>query len=119
MNAYLDDHAFLLAALIELLQTAFRAEDLSWAIEIADALLARFEDRAGGGFFSPATTTKACCCARSPDTTMPHRPATASPRRRWSRSATGCRTALPGQRRAPVRAFGRELAARPVGFHRC
>ena len=51
LNAYLDDHAFLLAALIELMQTAFRAQDLAWAIEIADALLARFEDRAGGGFF--------------------------------------------------------------------
>ena len=51
LNAYLDDHAYLLAALLELVQTSFRAKDLSWAIEIADALLARFEDAANGGFF--------------------------------------------------------------------
>src|SRR5207244_4895980 len=51
LNAYLDDHAYLLAALIELMQTGFRRQDLDWAIEIADALLHRFEDAASGGFF--------------------------------------------------------------------
>ena len=51
LNAYLDDHAFLLAALLELMQTAFRPRDLAWAIELADTLLERFEDRAAGGFF--------------------------------------------------------------------
>ena len=51
LNAYLDDHAYLLAALLELLQTSFRTQDLSWAIEIADALLQRFEDAKSGGFF--------------------------------------------------------------------
>ena len=51
LNAYLDDHAYLLAALLELLQTSFRTQDLSWAIEIADALLQRFEDPGSGGFF--------------------------------------------------------------------
>ncbi|TMH51857.1 MAG: thioredoxin domain-containing protein [Betaproteobacteria bacterium] len=51
LNAYLDDHAYLLAALLELLQTSFRTQDLSWAIEIADALLERFEDAASGGLF--------------------------------------------------------------------
>ena len=51
LNAYLDDHAFLLAALLELMQTRFRAEDCSWARELADVLLALFEDRPNGGFF--------------------------------------------------------------------
>ncbi len=51
LNAYLDDHAFLLAALLELMQTAFRSRDLEWAIELAEALLDRFEDRSAGGFF--------------------------------------------------------------------
>ena len=51
LNAYLDDHAFLLAALVELMQASFRASDLEWAIDLADALLARFEDRKGGAFF--------------------------------------------------------------------
>ncbi len=50
LNAYLDDHAFLLAALLELLQTRFRREDFDWAAQLADALLARFEDRLRGGF---------------------------------------------------------------------
>ncbi|HTS54401.1 MAG TPA: thioredoxin domain-containing protein [Burkholderiales bacterium] len=51
LNAYLDDHAFLLAAVLELMQTDFRAEDLGFAIELAEALLERFEDRVNGGFF--------------------------------------------------------------------
>jgi len=51
LNAYLDDHAFLLAALVELLQTRFRREDFEWAGDLAEALLARFEDRERGGFF--------------------------------------------------------------------
>ena len=51
LDAYLDDHAFLLAALLELMQAEFRPNDLSFAIELADTLLARFEDRAAGGFF--------------------------------------------------------------------
>jgi len=51
LNAYLDDHAFLLAALLELMQADFRAEDLKFASELADALLERFEDPSEGGFF--------------------------------------------------------------------
>jgi uncharacterized protein len=51
LNGYLDDYAFLLAALVELMQTRFRAEDFAWARELADALLAKFEDTQRGGFF--------------------------------------------------------------------
>ncbi|MBK9955106.1 MAG: thioredoxin domain-containing protein [Rhodocyclaceae bacterium] len=50
LDAYLDDHAFLLLALIELLQADFRADDLAFARTLAEALLARFEDKAEGGF---------------------------------------------------------------------
>jgi uncharacterized protein len=53
-TAYLDDHAFLLDALIELLQTQWRSEDLSFAIQIADALLEKFEDKNLGSFFFTA-----------------------------------------------------------------
>jgi uncharacterized protein YyaL (SSP411 family) len=52
--AYLDDHAFLLDALLALLQVRWRDRDLDWAIALADTLLDRFEDRAGGGFFFTA-----------------------------------------------------------------
>jgi len=51
LNAYLDDHAFLLDALLELLQCGFRDEDLRFARALADILLERFEDREAGGFF--------------------------------------------------------------------
>ena len=51
LNAYLDDHAFLLAAALELMQAEFRGEELQFALEIADALLERFEDCTDGGFF--------------------------------------------------------------------
>jgi uncharacterized protein YyaL (SSP411 family) len=51
LNGYLDDYAFLLAALVELMQTRFRVEDFGWASELADALLAHFEDAERGGFF--------------------------------------------------------------------
>ena len=51
LNAYLDDYAFLLSALLELLQARFRAEDYAWARELADVLLDEFEDAEHGGFF--------------------------------------------------------------------
>jgi uncharacterized protein YyaL (SSP411 family) len=52
--AYLDDHAFLLDALLAMLQRRWSARDLDWAIALADAFLERFEDPAGGGFFFTA-----------------------------------------------------------------
>jgi len=51
LNAYLDDHALLISALIELMQTRFRPGDLAFAEDLADALLDDFEDRGRGGFF--------------------------------------------------------------------
>ena len=51
LNAYLDDYAFLLDALLELMQHDFRIADLEWARALAEVLLEQFEDRAHGGFF--------------------------------------------------------------------
>ncbi len=51
LNAYLDDYAFLLDALLELMQCDFREQDLSFARELAEVLLAQFEDREAGGFY--------------------------------------------------------------------
>ncbi|MFZ5524525.1 MAG: thioredoxin domain-containing protein [Pseudomonadota bacterium] len=51
LNAYLDDHAFLLDALLELMQAEFRSVDLAFAEQLGGALLARFEDQQNGGFF--------------------------------------------------------------------
>jgi uncharacterized protein YyaL (SSP411 family) len=54
LDAYLDDHAFLLTALLELMQAEFRNGDLAFAVELADTLLTRFEDHDFGGFFFTA-----------------------------------------------------------------
>ncbi len=51
LNAYLDDYAFLLDALLESLQAGYREADMIWARELADALLMHFEDADAGGFF--------------------------------------------------------------------
>ena len=51
LNAYLDDHAFLLEALLELMQAEFRADDFAFATALAQALLSRFEAAGAGGFF--------------------------------------------------------------------
>ena len=54
LGGYLDDYAFLLDALVELLQARFRSADLAFARELAEALLFRFEDRDLGGFYFTA-----------------------------------------------------------------
>ena len=51
LNAYLDDHAYLVLALLELMHTGFRVADLALARRLCDALLDRFEDTDTGGFF--------------------------------------------------------------------
>ena len=53
-SAYLDDYAFLLDGLLELLQTRWRSADLQFATALAAALLEHFEDRDAGGFFFTA-----------------------------------------------------------------
>ena len=52
LNAYLDDYAFLLDALIELLQADYRAEDMVFAEDLAEALLENFEADEGGFYFT-------------------------------------------------------------------
>jgi uncharacterized protein YyaL (SSP411 family) len=55
LNAYLDDYAFLLDALIELMQADYRAIDLSFAEDLAEALLENFESEDGGFYFTSHT----------------------------------------------------------------
>ena len=51
-EGYLDDYAFLGSGVLELLQCRWRTQDLTFARQLADALLAHFEDPAGGFFFT-------------------------------------------------------------------
>ena len=52
--AYLDDHAFLLDALLELLQSDWQTRHLEFAMDLADLLLEHFYDRQEGGFYFTA-----------------------------------------------------------------
>ena len=54
LGAYLDDYAYLLDALLEMLQTRWNTNDLHWACEIADVLIEQFEDPEFGGFYFTA-----------------------------------------------------------------
>lgn len=51
LNAYLDDYAYMLLAIVEYLQCRWDNELLIRAVNIADALLENFEDKRHGGFY--------------------------------------------------------------------
>ena len=51
LNAYLDDYAYLVDAILELLQYQWRSQDIDFACQLANTLLEQFEDKAGGGFY--------------------------------------------------------------------
>ena len=54
LPAYLDDHAFLLDALLELLQSRWNSSHMVFAIDLAELLLEHFYDAANGGFYFTA-----------------------------------------------------------------
>lgn len=51
LNAYLDDYAYMLLAVLEYLQCRWDNDLFNRAIEIADALIDNFEDKTNGGFY--------------------------------------------------------------------
>ncbi|MCH7829168.1 MAG: thioredoxin domain-containing protein [Proteobacteria bacterium] len=57
--AYLDDHAFLLDALLELLQSRWNTRHLLFAVQLADLLLLHFEDTDNGAFYFTANDHEA------------------------------------------------------------
>ncbi|MEE4378318.1 MAG: thioredoxin domain-containing protein [Candidatus Competibacteraceae bacterium] len=54
LAAYLDDYAFLIDGILELLQVRWRDGDLQFALQLADVLLEHFQDPRKGGFFFTA-----------------------------------------------------------------
>jgi uncharacterized protein YyaL (SSP411 family) len=52
LNAYLEDHAFLLEALLTLYEASFEPRWFERARSLADTIVERFGDRERGGFFS-------------------------------------------------------------------
>jgi uncharacterized protein len=55
LNAYLEDHAFLLEALLTLYESTFDARWFGEARELADTMIERFADPERGGFFETST----------------------------------------------------------------
>src|SRR5688500_15672588 len=55
LNAYLEDHAFLLEALLSLYEATFEPRWFAEARALADAMIARFADDENGGFFETAS----------------------------------------------------------------
>ncbi len=52
IEAFLDDYAFLMNALVDLYETQFDPADLAWAVRLADRAIEIFQDTENGGFFS-------------------------------------------------------------------
>ncbi len=117
LNAYLDDYAFLLTALIECMELDLRAQDLGWAREIADALIAHFEDREHGGFFFVSHDHEALILRHKPgqDTATPSGNGTAALALARLAVIAGEPRYAAAARRA-VDAFGDTLTKAPDGF---
>jgi uncharacterized protein YyaL (SSP411 family) len=54
LAAYLDDYAFLIDGILELLQVHWREGDLDFALQLAEVLLKHFQDSDKGGFYFTA-----------------------------------------------------------------
>ena len=54
LAAYLDDYVLLADALLELAQVRWRSDEIAFARELLEVVLAHFEDRSAGGFYFTA-----------------------------------------------------------------
>jgi uncharacterized protein YyaL (SSP411 family) len=79
LGAYLEDHAFLLEALIVLFEATCEERWLQEAGRLADTIIARFGDPARGGFFSTADDGEALVARRKDleDSPIPSGPSSA------------------------------------------
>ncbi|HEV7399307.1 MAG TPA: thioredoxin domain-containing protein [Solirubrobacterales bacterium] len=64
LNAYLEDHAFLLEALLTLYEATFEPKWFERAQKLADTMIARFADEERGGFFSTSDDHEALIARR-------------------------------------------------------
>ena len=64
IDAYLEDHAFLLEALIALFEATCEERWFHHAVALADEIIARFADPEHGGFFSTASDAEALIVRR-------------------------------------------------------
>jgi uncharacterized protein YyaL (SSP411 family) len=80
LDAYLEDHAFLLEALIALFEATCEERWFDAARALADTLIARFGDARGGGFYSTADDAEALIARRKDldDSPIPSGPSSAA-----------------------------------------
>jgi uncharacterized protein YyaL (SSP411 family) len=73
LDAYLEDHAFLVEALLTLYEATFQPRWFHAARELADTMIARFADEDRGGFFTTADDHEALIARRKDlaDTPLP------------------------------------------------
>jgi uncharacterized protein len=64
LNAYLEDHAFLLEALLTLYESSFERRWFEQAQDLAETMIARFGDPERGGFFSTSADHEALIARR-------------------------------------------------------
>jgi uncharacterized protein len=64
LDAYLEDHAFLVEALLVLYESTFELRWFDTAREVAEAMIARFADAERGGFFTTAHDHEALIARR-------------------------------------------------------
>lgn len=119
LSAYLDDYAFMLQALLELMRAEFRPRDLEWARDLADALLAHFEDAEAGGFYFTAHDHETLIHRSKPgyDNATPSGNATAA----WALSRLGLLLDEPRYAQAAERTlalFWPAMQQMPTGFTR-
>ena len=79
LNAYLEDHAFLLEALLTLYEATFEPRWFAEARALADTMIERFADEQNGGFFETSPTTSSWSPAARTSRTTPSPPATRAP----------------------------------------
>ncbi len=116
LNAYLEDHAFLLEALLTLYEASFEAEWYEHAVALAETMVERFGDPERGGFFSTSADHEQLIARRKDldDHPIPSgnsaaalgllRLAALSGERRYEEQALG-----------PLRLFARDRGRAPAG----
>ena len=79
LNAYLEDHAFLLEALLTLYESTFEPKWFGAARDLADSMIDRFADEERGGFFETSADHEQLVARRRTWRTIPFPPATRVP----------------------------------------
>ncbi|MYB33807.1 MAG: thioredoxin domain-containing protein [Gammaproteobacteria bacterium] len=66
LNGYLDDYAFMLEGVLEMLATRWNSADLHFAIRVSEVMLERFEDTEEGGFYFSSHDHEQLLCRLKP-----------------------------------------------------